>query len=389
MAIHRSVAALILVVGVVGTSRAQTEVRVATWNIESIGARGSAQYNAELATLQRICADVVAINEVDGTELDDFQNLAADAGYDYTLVPTTNPFGSLRNGFMSKYAFARQTINTSAALSGDSQANDLTRLILEVVIRVPGANELTLLTEHWKSGDTDNDEFRRAVESIRMTQTVRDLRPAADAYIFMGDMNESIHDVPRSPNPFQSIPPGMPNGWRLGADIQAILSGVGLTNDPFSYLTSTSGPAVHILEARQKDGREATRDSSGRRIDYILVSAPLAAFSPPSEVYDSRDEGLSGGLPKCGSPLPSNTSASASDHFLVFADITIPQTCSSFGDTDCDGDVDLFDFQQFQNCFSGANVPAGAECAAEFDSNGDGDVDRPDYRAFWQNLTGP
>lgn len=368
----------------------QVLVRVLTWNIETIGSRGTGQYNAELAILQRLCADIVAINEIDGTnEIDDFENLASDAGYAYTLVPDTNPFGSLRNGIMSKHPFVRQTIHTSAGLSGDSQANDITRLILEVVIRVPGARDLTLVCDHLKSGTTDADEFRRAVEAIRMTQTVSDLRPSADAFIFMGDINEAITDVPRSPNPFRSIPGGMPNGWRLGADLQAFLSGDGITNDPFSYLTSPSGPDARILDAKQKDGRYATRDSSGRRIDYILVSSTLAVFSPLSEVYDSRDEGLGGGLAKCGASLPANTSATASDHFPVFADILVPELCSRFGDSDCDGDVDLRDFAAFQNCFSGPNVPAGAECAADFDSNGDGDVDRPDYRVFWQNLTGP
>ncbi len=375
----------------VSLCHAQTTVRVATWNIETIGARGSSQYTAELAVLNRLCPDVVGINEIDGNaEIDDFHNLAADAGFSFTLVPDTNPFGTLRNGVMSKLPFLSQTIHTSAALSGDSNANDLTRLILEVVVDVPdSAVDLTLLSEHWKSGTTDNDEFRRVVESIRMTQAIPDLDRGLDAYVFMGDVNEEIAEVPRSPNPFTAVPNGMPNGWRLGSDLQSMLNGPGLQNDPFAYLTDVQGPALNPLDARQKDGSRTTRDSSGRRIDYILVSGLLATFNPPSEVYDSRDEGLSGGLTKCGSRLSSTTSAAASDHFPVFADLTVPAGGGgAYGDGDLDGDVDLRDAAEFMNCFTGAGGSADAGCR-KFDNNGDNDVDRADYHAFWLAMTGP
>ena len=43
---------------------AQTDVRVATWNIESVGAPGSSEYSASLDVLARIAADVVALNEI-------------------------------------------------------------------------------------------------------------------------------------------------------------------------------------------------------------------------------------------------------------------------------------------------------------------------------------
>ena len=83
-------------------------------------------------------------------------------------------------------------------------------------------------------------------------------------------------------------------------------------------------PAVTAVDALQLDGDDATKPDSGRRLDYVFVSAVLANTKPLAEVYDSADEGLAGGLAKFGDPLPKETALKASDHLLVFADITVP-----------------------------------------------------------------
>ena len=57
----------------------------------------------------------------------------------------------------------------------------------------------------------------------------------------------------------------------LGADLQALLAGAGLRNDPFAYLTARAT----LLPARQLDGSLATRKASGRRLDYLLTSTTL------------------------------------------------------------------------------------------------------------------
>ena len=59
-----------------------------------------------------------------------------------------------------------QTINTSADLSGDRSANDISRLFMEVTVDVPGdAVDLTVVASHWKSGTGNDDDFRRVVEA--------------------------------------------------------------------------------------------------------------------------------------------------------------------------------------------------------------------------------
>ena len=198
---------------------------------------------------------------------------------------------------------------------------------------MPGSTlDLTVAIEHWKSGTTNSDELRRAIESIRIAQALAALDPTHDAFIAMGDMNEEADTVPNSPALFTSLPSGLPQSFALGADMEARLSSVGIVNDPFQYLTAAPLPWLTPLPALQPDGSDATRLASGRRLDYLLASQVLLPGAQ-AEVYDSGDEGLAG-RPKYGAPLPASTSLDASDHLPVFADLVLP-TGSCVVDADC------------------------------------------------------
>ena len=103
-----------------------------------------------------------------------------------------------------------------------------------------------------------------------------------------------------------------------GADIRAQFLNGGLPNDPFPVLANLA----RMLDAKQVDGNYATRPTSGRRLDYLFAS-PLISLHG-AQVYASTDEGKLGSLPLEGPPLPAPTSALASDHLPVFADLEIP-----------------------------------------------------------------
>jgi endonuclease/exonuclease/phosphatase family metal-dependent hydrolase len=114
-------------------------LRVLTWNLETVGAKGSAEYNAALDVLQRIGADVVAVQEIaTTTDAGHLLSLASDLQYNYATVAPGGPFGSDRTAFMSDLPILTGTSWTAAQLSGDATANDLTRYILEVEIDVTG-----------------------------------------------------------------------------------------------------------------------------------------------------------------------------------------------------------------------------------------------------------
>jgi endonuclease/exonuclease/phosphatase family metal-dependent hydrolase len=300
-------------------------VRVATWNIETIGNPGTTEYNATVAVLKRINADIIGLNEVDGAvDLPSFTRLAQDAGYPFSAISSASPFGSDRNAFLSKHPIISQTSYTSALLSGDSSANDQTRLPFEIVVDIPGTqSDLHVFSQHWKSGFEDSDEFRRSIESFRIKKALASLSKQSDAYIVMGDLNFERGDSV-SPATFSSIPSGMPSSFDLGSDISSLLSSGGFLNNPVSWLEDPNGPALSVVTQKQKDGSQATRPVSGRRIDYIFMSPFIIAQSPQAEIYDSRDESLSGGLPKFGAPLTSGTSATAADHLPVMVDIKLP-----------------------------------------------------------------
>ncbi|MGB5832376.1 MAG: endonuclease/exonuclease/phosphatase family protein, partial [Thiohalocapsa sp.] len=127
----RAFAALLFAV-VAGFAFADQQVRIVTWNIETVGARDSAQYEAARAVLQRLDADIVALQEIlsaaDVEHLDDF---AFDLGYAHVAVAPSGPFGSMRNALLSDYPIRFSDPWTSVELSGDADADDLTRYLFE------------------------------------------------------------------------------------------------------------------------------------------------------------------------------------------------------------------------------------------------------------------
>jgi hypothetical protein len=58
-----------------------------------------------------------------------------------------------------------------------------------------------------------------------------------------------------------------------------------------------------------------------------------------------------------------------------------------FGDSDGDGDVDLIDYDVFDDCIEGPDTPAESGCEA-FDSDEDTDVDLKDFSEFQVGFTG-
>jgi hypothetical protein len=179
---------------------------------------------------------------------------------------------------------------------------------------------------HLKAGTGSENDFRRAVEIMRLAQVVSAFQashPGAPA-IIAGDFNEDLMDGPFGWT-ISSIPAGLPSTYSLGNDIV-----LPLVYDPFATFTSLG---FAIADATREDTTNdyVTRPTSGRRLDYLLYSA---IQNQGDEVYDSGldngfdDPPVGNWLAKWGVPLAPSVSLQASDHNPVFADfdpIVLPQ----------------------------------------------------------------
>jgi len=301
-------------------ARAVGTVRVISWNIETIGGIGTDEYEAALQILDRLDADMVALQEVDwNVDADDLETFAAEAGYDHVVTGWPVDWGSDTQVMLSRFPVLHSELATATSLSGDPSANDLTRSIPVATLDVWG-QELVVASTHHKASNDIDDQFRRTVDAHRGVQALGSFDPANDLVIFVGDLNDDLLDGPNSPSWWTYAPTFLPSSYDLGADMQAQLSGGGFANDTFAPFEDAG---LTILDAYQLDhGGDVTRPASGRRLDDLIVSEPLVAQAQ-TEVYDTYDEGL-GGLPKPG-PMPSYGTLDAADHLPVVVDLVVPQ----------------------------------------------------------------
>ncbi|MEE9393511.1 MAG: endonuclease/exonuclease/phosphatase family protein [Planctomycetota bacterium] len=324
----RCILALLLAALFVFSASAQEPVRFGTWNVEVLGTPGSTQWDRAISVLGRVGADVVAVQEIDSiADVIAFPNFALTGGYPFSAVSATSGTlsGDLYNGLMSIHPIVFSSSHSAASISGDSNANDITRDIFEAHVQIPNAADvLGVFVVHLKASSGGTNDFRRAVEIIRLKQVVDDFKAANPQapYIVCGDFNDDILDGGFG-NSFTSLPGGLPSSYDLGNDMS-----FPIVYEPFQTFLSAGDI---ITAATQEDSTtiDATR-ISGRRLDYIIYGGGLAVSG--DEVYNSaRDNGvddtpIGNWLNKFGSPLPSSYSLDAADHYLVFADATVPSS---------------------------------------------------------------
>lgn len=281
-------------------------LRVMTWNVESVGEPGSVEFDAAAAIVRRLSPDVLGINEVNGSaDAEALRHLAAMTDYPVVILPDDNPFGTQRNALLARVS-GEGTVWTSAMLSGDEAASDLTRLPIAYDL-----GGLTVVVNHLKSGTDNASELRRTIDSIRTASI-----DAGSALVVMGDFNEELDSDDATPDVLTELPAGLPAGWVLGGDLAEALS-AGIDNRVFGPLT---GRSLSAVEATRLTGTLGTRPASGRRLDYVMVRG-VSVLS--AEVYHSEDEGLPGGIEKAGEHLAAETSLAAADHLPVVIELTL------------------------------------------------------------------
>lgn len=317
-------------------------LRVATFNIEgeffnnqrqfSLTAPGTSDYESVKDILARIDADVVCLQEVFPSDFDDnngisqhFNSLASELGYSHSLIATrSNSFDfQLRNAILSRYPFddieeigsADYYDDRGLLGSSGSRAKEITRIQPAIIVHVPGAAQpTTIVTLHNKalSSPIADDQYRQAIELERLRNHLTESGlDQNDNIIILGDFN-----LGGSATTFMSEPSTVPASYNRGMDIPLPIP---YQADPDFYFNVPL--QMTALDARSLSNNDATT-FGGSTLDFIMSTPALTTIG--SEIYRSTlDTSNTQGLVKAGNPLPSGTSAEASDHYAVFADFEL------------------------------------------------------------------
>ena len=374
----------LLITALLAAMAQAVQIRVATFNIGatfgetffiySLGDPGTPDHDTVRDILARIDADVVALQEIHSVDLQgnptDLAALAASLGYPYLNIPPVSGVfdTTLRVVFLSRFPFLEST-----NIAPPEGARDMTRRHALVKVDVPGTdNDPLLVSPHMKAGTLSADRFRRAVEMRRLVNelTARGVS-GDDNYVILGDFNPSSNPIT-----FDEPPSGLPQTFVLGNDITFPVT---YFVNPVDYF---GGLPIVRLDARQLDGSASTfdtSDSGGPALDLMLVSPAIAGRDFATEIYNSAlDVSNDTGLPKSGNPPAAGTSASASDHYAVFADLELdPPNPYVFLQP---GDAIFEDFDGF----AGLRAPAPWQATGGGDWLGadDGSSAQPGWRAY-------
>ena len=317
-------------------------LRVATYNVRNgVGEPSSPDFEAVKAILRRVKPDVIAFQET--SSANDFarlKSLLAEVGYLVdrqflaivgegfeSAAPENGQFPSDQFiAIASRYPIAR-TLQIGRGVAG---RRELARypLYVEIVVPLLEVNP-AFVAVHLKAGRSQSDQFRKAVEAYRIREFLqeRGLNGRRDAVVMLGDYNEN-RDASRFQTPRFSLPPrftdgsSLPAGYRLGADLAD-----GLTILPYRTFPDRAfqSAGYRILQARHANGRDNGTfiDDGDSPLDYIVLSEAVRVFgNARAEVFSSVLDRAFDGLPKAGEPLPAATERRASDHRLVFADVS-------------------------------------------------------------------
>jgi endonuclease/exonuclease/phosphatase family metal-dependent hydrolase len=314
------------------------EIRVASFNIGahwndrffdySLGDPGTPDHDTVKAILQRINADVVALQEIHSVDLqgspNDLQALAASLGYPHLHEP---PYSGVFDTSLKVVFLSRHPFISTANIGSAPGANEITRYHPVVKVDVPRtANDPVIISAHLKAGTATEDRFRRAIEMKRLTGYLTTAGLGADDnFIILGDFNPSSSNTTVSLATYNGFftkeKPVIPLSYAVGGDV---LFPVTYSTNMLSYFTT---PSAVKLDPRQLNGSASTFNTStpgGPTLDLILVSPAIAGRPLASEIYNSAlDTSNSSGLPKAGTPLEAAASATASDHYALFADLEL------------------------------------------------------------------
>ena len=335
----------------VGPGVGAVELRIVSWNVkDGVGAPGSAEAAAVLETLQRLQPDVIAFQEVSAGNTSpsnaayfaDLRAVLTAAGFQTTRAhlaiagdahaTATYSAGEFGNSSQSLVLASRHPITRTVQIGrGLAGKKEHTRYPLFVQVDVPGTtNDPSFVVVHYKQGDTQADEFRRGIESLRTRQFLEaeGLSGATGHVFVLGDFNEEVNEPQTASFSTAGIVGGftfgdgssLPASFLLGGNVPATFA-----YDTFPY-AAFQPVGLAPLPTLQTDGEsDRTYNVAGNaRLDYILCGTETTgAGTVQTEIYSSLRERTGDGLPKAPALPVATLSLTATDHFAVVADVVL------------------------------------------------------------------
>jgi len=251
-----------------------TSLRVASYNFSGVSAMPDSQVKAlarilwtvqpDLLLAQETRTSTVALSAFRARFLSGYTNVQSAVG------------GTIRNAVVSFFP-VMNTFSAGAAV--------MTRDLFGTEAVLPSVGNTTFMSVHYKAYKGTSEAATRDDEATFTATYCSNLNGQAKLYILAGDMNEDVADPT----------------W---------LSHV-------HQILTNYNSGLKRLEPRDDTGDPATYPSYGSRLDYIYVCSAFLTYVQTARVF--RTDTM------VGRPawLASTTSSIASDHSLVYADITL------------------------------------------------------------------
>jgi endonuclease/exonuclease/phosphatase family metal-dependent hydrolase len=273
-------------------------LRVATFNVEDgLGSPASASFEHTAAVLNRLGADVIAMQEL----ISDSSNLSAMGSRLGLSYPAYQSSSSMRVGLLSKYPVSE----TNWIFRGG-----MSRPILLARVDVPNvARDPWIAVVHLKCCNTNTaNQYTRAEELYYLRKEIDQRTGTNDPVLIMGDFNlvaPTDTNYPTGPEGITNFPaPASADGYFVPQ-------------------------GIFKMDARHAGtgGETWTWRSNGQfpsgPLDHIMVNAVVRSRGTAVEIYNAEKDAIGiTGLPKQGSPLAASL-AFVSDHLPVFADIDL------------------------------------------------------------------
>ncbi len=272
---------------------------------------------------------------------------------------------------------------------------NIMRYDVRLAVGTSEETRLAIYSTHMKAGSGSDDKARRLLEAERIRADAETL-PAGWSFLLGGDFN---------------IQSSAQSAYQEMVGSQSDDSGrfFDPINTPGSWNNSSAFRIVHTQDPIGAGGMDDRHDQilvsadlvDGAGLDYIghaAIAYSTTTWNDPLHSYRSwGNDGTSfnTSLTVAGNQMVGPVIAQAlidtalnGGHLPVFLDIQVPP-CPA--DYDCDGDVDLADYAEFEACLSGplesaAFVPPTQTCLDYFDLDEQGSVDLADYATFQQRF---